>query len=277
MRRVWQALLPGLVLLLLAGCLKIDGDLTINGTESDAPETVSGTVVVAVSNEWAISEGIDPASIRDSLARDLAAAPDSGMTGTPYEDGEYTGAEFVFDELPIDRLGPSTDGAFQVVRDGDRLVVRGDLSVLDAAGSQTPWSVRAAITLPEDVSEHNGSLDGRTVRWTLDESSEDRTIFATSAIGPVSWFSRVPPALIALTLLAGAGAALAWWLSRHRDRTAAGAPTSDDPRARQQSTFRARQAQARGASTTKLDEMLENARKAPPKPPRRGARPGKDS
>lgn len=240
-------------LLLLSGCVRIDGDLTVHGTASDEPDTISGTVVVAVSDEWAITHGEDPTNLADAITEELAAAPDGGVTGEPYFADGYTGVTLTLEEVPIERIGASTDGALSVTREGDTYVVRGDLSILnpeeDDDAADVPWVARLSVTLPEGVSEHNGDLEGSTVTWDLDESSADPTMLAVSSVGPRSWLSRIPVPLVLLTLLAGLGAGLAWWLSRRqRDRD------EDD------GGFRARQASSRGASTTKLDDMLATAK-----------------
>lgn len=244
-------------LLVLAGCVRIEGELSINGTSSDAPDTVSGTMLVAVSDEWAIAHGEDPTNIPDAIAEELAANPDSGLTGEPYEQDGYTGTTLTFDDVPIDRLTQSTDGALSITRDGDAYVVRGDLSALDRdpddadAADTPPWTAAVSITFPEDVTDHNGTLDGRTVSWELDESSEDATMYAMSAVGPISWWTRVPVALWVLVGLAAVGAVVAGVLGRRfKRRQAAG-----------DGGFRARQASAGGGSTTKLDAMLADARR----------------
>lgn len=260
--RAIRAVLTAVVgVLVLAGCVRVEGELTINGTATDAPDTVSGTMLVAVSDDWAIAHGEDPTNISDAIAEELAANPDGGITGEAYAEDGYTGTELTFDDVPIDRLTQATDGALAITREGDSYVVRGDLSALDrdpedeASADAPPWTARVAITFPEDVTDHNGTLDGRTVTWDLDESSEDPTLQATSSVGPISWWTRVPVALWILVGLAAIGAGVAWWFARrHRHRQAA-----DD------GGIRARQARARGATTTKLDDMLADARRDPGK------------
>ena len=238
-------------LAVLSGCVRLDGDLTINGTTSEAEDTISGTMVVAVADEWALAHGEDPANLSEAIADELAANPGGGLTGEPYIADGYTGSTLTFDEVPIDRLASSTDGALSITREGERYVVRGDMTALDPvegeedAGSGPPWTARISITFPEDVTEHNGSLDGRTVTWDLDAASEDKTIFATSSVGPVLWLSRVPVWLLVLTGVAGVGALAAWWWSRRRGEG------KDD------GGIRGRQDRARGASTKKVDEIFE--------------------
>lgn len=244
-------------LVVLTGCVRLEGELTVNGTASEAPDTVSGTMLVAVSDEWAISQGQDPTNLSDAIAEELAANPNAGVTGEPYAADGYTGTTFTLDEVPIERLSRSTDGALSVTREGDTYVVRGDLSVLNPGSDAEdtaeywPWTAHVSITMPEEVTQHNGTLDGRTVTWDLDETSTDPTMLAVSSVGPVSWVTRVPTALWLLVALAGVGAVVAWWLSRRHQRQ----ETSDD------GGFRARQARAKGASTSKLDDMLAEARR----------------
>jgi hypothetical protein len=250
--RTWRALVSAAVgLLVLAGCVRLDGDLTINGTTSEAEDTLSGTMVVAVSDEWALAHGEDPANLAEAIAEELAANPGGGLTGEPYIADGYTGSTLTFDEVPIERLATATDGALSIEREGDRYVARGDLSALDpaegdeAGDTGPPWTARVSITFPEDVDEHNGTLEGRTVTWDLDAASEDATLFATSSVGPVSWLSRVPVWLIVITGVAGVGAAAAWWWSRRRGAEPGGLSIRD------------RRERARGGSTKKVDQIFE--------------------
>lgn len=233
-------------LLVLTGCVRLDGNLTINGTTSEAPDTISGTMLVAVADEWALAHGEDPAALSAAIVDELAATPESGLTGEPYAADGYTGTTLTFDEVPIERLSLATDDALSITREGDDYVVRGDFSALnsDDGPDPMPWTTRLSVKLPEDVTEHNGDLDGRTVTWELDEESADATIHATSSAGPVSWFSRVPVWLLVITGVAGVGALLAWWLSRRKSEN------DDDG-------FRARSERSRGASTRKVEEIFD--------------------
>ena len=243
-------------LLVLAGCVRVDGDLTLHGTAGDAAGTVSGTVLVAVSDEWAISQGQDPARLGDVIVEELATNAGDGVTGEPFAEDGFTGVTLTLDDVPADRLGDASDGALTITREGDSYVLRGDLSVLGAGEDQDPdaegppWTVRLSVTMPEDVIEHDGRLEGRTVTWELDEST-DPTMLAVSSVGPVPWWSRVPVPLLVLVVVAGIGAVVAWRLSR-------GSPAQD--RSPADGGFRARQAAARGGSTSKLDDMLAAAK-----------------
>lgn len=243
-------------LLVLVGCVRVDGDLTLHGTAGDAAGTVSGTVLVAVSDEWAISQGQDPARLGDVIVEELATNAGDGVTGEPYAEDGFTGVTLTLDDVPADRLGDASDGALTITREGDSYVLRGDLSVLGAGEDQDPdaegppWTVRLSVTMPEDVIEHDGRLEGRTVTWELDEST-DPTMLAVSSVGPVPWWSRVPVPLLVLVVVAGIGAVVAWRLSRRR-------PAQD--RSPADGGFRARQAAARGRSTSKLDDMLAAAK-----------------
>lgn len=244
-------------LLVMSGCVRLEGDLSINGPGSDAPDTVSGTMLVAVSDDWTIAHGDDPTNLPDAIEEELAASPDSGITGETYEQDGYTGTTLTFDEVPIDRLTQSTDGALSITREGDGYVLRGDLSSLDrdpddeASADTPPWTASLSITFPQDVTDHNGTLSGRTVSWDLDSSSEDPTMYASSGRTGESWWTRVPLGLWVLVGLAAIGAVVARVLGRrYQRRQAAG-----------DGGFRARQARARTGSTSKLDDMLADAKR----------------
>lgn len=240
-------------LLLLAGCGRLEGDMTINGTRSASPDTVSGTLLVAVSDEWAIEQGQDPDQIAEAITEELAASPDAGLTGQPYDEDGFTGATLTMTDLPLERLTNATRGALQIARDGDTYVLRGDLADLDPTDPQAetaadPWTARFSVTFPEDVTDHNGTVDGRTVSWDLTADSPDTTVFATSSVGPTSWTDRVPWWLLAVVALLGVGAAGLFVMGRRRQRQEVAAGRVAD--------FRERHRTTRGGAASSLDDVM---------------------
>jgi hypothetical protein len=252
MARARVALTVVALLLLLASCGRLEGDLTINGTSSSSPDTVSGTMLVAVSDEWAISQGQDPDQIGEAITEELAASPEAGLTGQPYDQDGFTGATLAMTDLPLERLTAATQGALEIARDGNEYVLRGDLADLDptdpqAADDTPPWTARFSITFPERVTEHNGTLDGRTVSWDLTADSPDTTVYAVSSVGPVSWLERVPWWLVAIVVVLGLGAAAAFVVGRRRQREQMSA---------QVARVRERHRSSRGPASSRIDDVL---------------------
>lgn len=231
-RPLWarSTALCAVAVLLLAGCVKVDGDLEID------TGTVSGTVLVAVSSSWSVANGQDPTTLTDALAEELAAAPDAGVTGEPYDDGEFVGLTMRLDDVPIDRTGAATSGAVTITRRSGDYVVTGDFSELDPStdgelAGDVPWSVHLSVTFPGAVREHDGSLRGRTVTWDLEPGRT--SLHARASTGTAATVAeRLPLALLVLLGLTGVAAALTWRLGARQRRAdeAAGRPVG--PRAR---------------------------------------------
>jgi hypothetical protein len=70
-----------------------------------------------------------------------------------------------------------------------------------------------AVTLPGRVTEHDGVLDDRTVRWDLDDGPVELTATST----PPPWWSVIPPWAVtaaAVVLILAALLAVRWWRRR---------------------------------------------------------------
>ncbi|SEE64110.1 LppM family (lipo)protein [Ruania alba] len=211
MKRILTALVAILGLTLLAGCLRVEGEVTISETD-----TLSGEVTVAVERAWMIEQGQDPESLVDGIEEDLAAAPDEGVTGQRYDDGEYTGITLTLTRTPLDRVASATGNALTITRDGDEYVVTGDFSELNATEDAAPWSVDLTVTFPNGVTAHDGDLSGSSVTWHL--SSDDPALRATGPVPGAGEGLNVPwiPVIGVLVLLSGV--AFGWFSWRKRRR-----------------------------------------------------------
>ncbi|MFV0254282.1 MAG: LppM family (lipo)protein [Beutenbergiaceae bacterium] len=253
-RACWLSLVALFAAATLVGCVRVHGDLSID----PAADTVSGTVDVAVENQWAIEQGSDPADLAVALNEELAAGDAGGVTGEVYDDGQYTGVVLTLDAVPWERLAQASNGALQFTRSGDQIQLRGDLSVLTSSEEPvaTPWRLQLAVTFPEAVGEHDGDLDGRTVSWDIDQDSDDVTFFADSAAVPPSWLSQQPPALVVGVIALLASGLLVMVLVRRR--------RAADPEGQ---TVGQRRRQAR-EPTANLQEMFPAPAARQPKPKR---------
>lgn len=184
-------MLAAVGLLALAGCMKIDMDLTLS-----KDDTVSGSMVMAYSNQLAERMGMEPQELWEQAGRDLQAALPEGATQQPYADDEYTGTEVTFLDMPLaDFDAGATGEQLSITRDGDDFVVDG---VMDLSGSQElgampegmedTFDVRISVTFPGPVSESNGTVDGTTVTWTpaMGETTELHAVGA--AKGGFPWW-----------------------------------------------------------------------------------------
>jgi hypothetical protein len=169
-RRALAALLAVTGLLVLAGCMKIEMNMTL--TEDDS---VSGTIVMAISNEVAESMGMDAGELWDQAGGEMGAELPDGASQEPYADDEYTGTTFTFEDQPIEEFS-GADEELSIAREGDEYVVSGVMDLSEGAegmeGSQEmpqeildTFLVTIAVTFPGDVTETNGTVDGTTVTW----------------------------------------------------------------------------------------------------------------
>lgn len=202
------ALLAALALLLLAGCVRVDGDLTIS-----TQDTVSGEITVALERSAVIAEGEDPDALIDDIQEDLAAAPEEGVTGEAYDDGDFLGVTLTLTSTPLDRIASATSGTLRISHDGGQYEVTGDFSELSdsgQSGSDVPWQVDLSITFPHGVSDHDGELSGSTVTWHL--SGGQDTLHAT---GPAPGGGLSAVWIVVIVVLVALLATLVWWLWRH--------------------------------------------------------------
>ncbi|MBK5250199.1 MAG: hypothetical protein JJE50_12355, partial [Actinomycetales bacterium] len=211
--RTLLAVLTALDVLVLGGCMKVDGNL-----ELSSRNTVSGTVLVAISSSWALANGEDPTNLADTLAEELDAAPDVGVTGEPYDDGEFVGMSLTLTDVQIDRVAGSTSGALTITRLGGDYLVNGSFAELDPTveGDEVvPWTVQLSLTFPGAVSEHDGVLDGRTVTWDL--TPDQPSLHArASAGGSGTLAGGVSGPLLLLLAFVGVAAVLVWRFGRRR-------------------------------------------------------------
>lgn len=229
----------GILAVGLTGCLKLDAELAVEG------DSVSGTAVLAASKEFLSEADAEP----DEVMGDLPGVDFFGAAGAEsYEDDDYVGWQYEFDEVDIAELAGSdslaiaydaAEGSYEVTGQiGSPDVELDDLPADLAEITQDTADLSLAITFPGKVTEHNGELSGTTVRWELaiDEVTDIRATAVESALpdnddepaaddsperadgsadstGGLSDLST--PLLVALAIF-GAGAVgwVAFWVSR---------------------------------------------------------------
>jgi len=249
-----RPLLVLIAVLALAGCFRVDGELTIS-TE----DTVSGEVTAALDRQSAIAQGRDPDAFVTDLLDEVAGAADSGVTAEPYEDGDYVGVTLTLTRTPLVQISDATSGMLQITHDGGQYVVQGDFSGLaqteeEAADSEdsqaevVPWQADLSITFPNGVTEHDGDLSGSTVTWHLSDGTSTMNARGPAPGGGVSWI-WVAVIVVIVALLA----TLVWWLLRRRSEGGAIAGLrSAGARMRQ------RHAAARGDATGRISDLGED-------------------
>jgi hypothetical protein len=184
---------------LMTGCIKLNMNLGIN-----SDNTVSGTVEFGVQKELLDLTGQNVEDLLGSDAPFPSSAP--GVTIEPFDDGEFAGQQFIFEDLPIEQFnsggvagasGATAGGAgdtLQIARQGDTFVVTGVLDLSSGlSGATGPFGgtggaqffesaeIRIAITFPGEVLQApGGEIDGNTVTY-VPEFGERLEINATGS------------------------------------------------------------------------------------------------
>jgi len=208
------------VALALSGCVRVQIDLEIT-----PEDTVNGAMVFAL--QEGVGELVDTTD--EEAAEQLFGDAELGFDDaavTPYEQDGYVGQMVTFEDQPLGDLKLAT-GDFTVARDGDNYVVDGVVDKTTQADQEDipeGAQMQLSVTFPGEVSEHNGTLEGRTVTWDLTSAPDE--LHAVGAAEPTSsapiWLS---PA-IGIALLVGVAIVLVVALRR---RGAAPASTSGKP------------------------------------------------
>jgi hypothetical protein len=149
--------------------MKADMDLTLS--EDD---TVSGTMILAISNEVAEELGMNPEDVWDQGRGELGDSVPEGATEEPYSDGEYTGGKYSFDAQSIEEFSRDASPELSITREGDEYVVSGEMDLTDEQGDLAgappemleTLDLRVAVTFPGEVLETDGEVVGTsTVEW----------------------------------------------------------------------------------------------------------------
>lgn len=193
LRTAIAAALAAVGLLALAGCMKVDMDMTLS--EDD---TVSGSIVMAVSNSLAETMGMEPGELWKQAGGELSQNLPEGTSQEPYSDDEYTGTKYTFTEAPISQISGEGGEDLSITRDGDDYVVDGTMNLSEGADQlkslpqnvQDAFDVTLAITFPGPVSDATGAVDGNTVTWTpkVGENTEIHAVGSATAGSSFPWW-----------------------------------------------------------------------------------------
>lgn len=214
---------------LLAGCFKIDMDLTV-----EADDTVDGTMILAIQSSAGELFGMTEDQLRDELEGSVDDLPD-GATSEPYDEGDFVGTRVTFAGTPLNEFR-GVDEELSIVHEDGTYIVTGafDLTSDEAIPPEAePFlssaEVQLKITFPGDVISSNGEVSGRTVTWNpqLGEVNEIEAEAEDSTGG-----GGVPGWLWPLFGLAAIGAAALVFLNMRRQQPAVdadGEPVAEEP------------------------------------------------
>ena len=235
-KRLWRLVSVSLaVVLLTTGCIKLEMDLTVA-----TDDTVSGTMVFAIAKSITDLAAEDAESSPTSSTQELFPA-NQDVKSEPFDDGEYVGTTYTFDDLPLEELAPEVgdESSLSIKRQGDNLVVSGlldtgsyeaDLESNPLAASLTEGfadltSIKMSITLPGEIIQTNGKVDGQTITWTssFGEKLELQAVAASPLAGPINWLLIIGLAVLALGLAGGLGF---WFISKNKPKPVAGSKSN---------------------------------------------------
>jgi hypothetical protein len=212
-RKIGALALAMIVLLLTAGCMKLDMNLEVS-----SQDTVSGDVTFAISKSLA-EMGQENGGQAGVPATDNLFGGDVNAEVTPFDDGKFVGSTYKLDAVPLENFATTNDSSqLSIVRDGDYLVVSG---LLDMTGGdpdsikeamENPFtsalfdgtSIRVAITLPGTIESASGEVDGNTVVWegTMGDSLDISAKAKAPLPGSVDWMLVGGIAVLLLAVVA---------------------------------------------------------------------------
>ena len=212
-RRIGALALAMIVLVLTAGCMKLDMNLEVS-----SQDTVSGDVTFAISKSLA-EMGQENGGEAGVPATDNLFGGDVNAEVTPFDDGKFVGSTYKLDAVPLENFATTNDSSqLSIVRDGDYLVVSG---LLDMTGGdpdsikeamENPFtsalfegtSIRVAITLPGTIESASGEIDGNTVVWegTMGDSLNLSAKAKAPLPGSVDWMLVGGIAVLLLSVVA---------------------------------------------------------------------------
>jgi hypothetical protein len=213
-RKIGAVMLAVLVLVLTAGCMKLDMNLEVS-----SQDTVSGDVTFAISKSLA-EMGQENGGEAGVPATDNLFGGEVNAEVTPFDDGKFVGSTYKLDAVPLENFATSNDSSqLSIVREGDYLVVSG---LLDMTGGdpdsikeamENPFtsalfegtSIRVAITLPGTIEETTGVVEGNTVVWegTMGDSLDISAKAKAPLPGSIDWMlvGGVAAALLAVAAI----------------------------------------------------------------------------
>jgi hypothetical protein len=230
-RRLGRILGCAVLVLLLAGCFKVNMDMEVS-----PEDTVSGSAIIAVDESLLQLSGQSAEQLFREM--DLSDLP-AGASSDRYEEDGFVGQEISFDDIPLDEftgnnaLSGSTAGEeLNIVRQGNEFHVTGafDMSGQEFSGTEIPqqfldsFEFRISITFPGEVKSATGTIDGNTVTWEP-RIGEDTQIEAVASAIP----SESSPLLVILLIAGGALVlgAVAYLFTHRKARAPTAVPLDD--------------------------------------------------
>ncbi len=232
--RLLRTLAAAALLFVLAGCMTLDGDLTIED------DTVSGAFLVTVERAALVEAGVSDEEFFARLETwnpvQRLPARRQALVETYVSSGQV-GKRYVYDRVPLADFNAGQ--TWQIQHKGGEYLVTGQLDLsgfagapgVDTAEAARGWDVTVRMTFPGEIRSANGRLEGRrTVVWrpafgqatTLSAAAADGSspfalsrfgVDSDSLVGPGRW---VVGTAVAVEVTVVVGSALLFWRRRRR-------------------------------------------------------------
>lgn len=168
---------------MLAGCMKVDMDLTISGRE----DVVNGSLIFAVDKQVLALSGKPIEESFEDVQDGFDAKTPTGTRSEVFDDGKFYGRKVIFTDVPLSEFNNQDAEAPRITHEGGQY--RFTMAANMAAPQDNPGvqqlmnsiEIKVAVTFPGKVIEHDpkGVLEDRTVRWNL-KMSENHQLLAVS-------------------------------------------------------------------------------------------------
>ena len=215
------AVLSLLAVVALTGCIRMNVDLTLQ-----PDNTVDGTMVIAIQEGIGESLGMSDNEILEQITSDVGSDIEGGSQ-EPYKQDGYVGTKITFEGQSLEQAATDVGSdSLTITREGDTFIVDGpfDTGAEEAAEIPAGAEMTLSVTFPGAVTDHNGTLAGNTVTWDLTNPPANLHAVggATTSEGTPTWVFI----LLAVVVILGLIAVIAWFAFRSRSQTLAGAEDS---------------------------------------------------
>lgn len=116
-KKLGVALVAVAVAFCLTGCFKSTSHYTLH--EDD---TVSAEIIVALHKDFA--EGMSPEDASENVGGSETIEGIEDVESAPYEDSDFIGIKYTFENQPLGSVAPSVDGTLE--REGDLFIFEGN-------------------------------------------------------------------------------------------------------------------------------------------------------
>ncbi|HCT75576.1 MAG TPA: hypothetical protein DGG94_15440 [Micromonosporaceae bacterium] len=157
----------------LAGCMKVEMNLTVNGEQ----DTINGSMIFAMDKAVLTMNGKSPEEAFAGTANEIKELP-KGSRSEVYDDGKFYGRRIIFENMTFEEFNRAEPGAPRFTHQDGKYTFGMDADMSNAdLGPQSAVikpildtiELKIAVTFPGKVIERDNlaELSGNTVSWKL--------------------------------------------------------------------------------------------------------------